>query len=121
MFFASRLGVVLLLLTACWLYAERRKTERSFVLDVSRESLLVYTLHLIVIYSEYWNGKSLDHWYNGTLSIEGCIAATLGLTLAMILIAMVWTRIKRNSVPWARGISYAMGIFLLLLFILKTS
>jgi uncharacterized membrane protein len=121
MFFASRLGIIFLLLTACWHYAELRKTENSFVLDVSKESLLVYTLHLIVIYSEYWNGKSLDHWYGGTLTVVQCVIATLGLILAMILIAKGWTRLKQSSKPWARYISYATGFFLLIFFIVRTS
>jgi hypothetical protein len=68
-FFASRLGIVLLLLTACWYYAERRKTERSFVLDVSKESLLVYTAHLLVIYGRFWNGSSLAYRHGETSSL----------------------------------------------------
>jgi uncharacterized membrane protein len=121
MFFGSRLGIIFLLLTLCWLYAERRKTEQSFVLDVSKESLLVYTLHLVVIYSEYWNSKSLDHWYGGTLSVDQCAVATLALMLAMILVAKAWSRIKRTSMPWARYISYGTGISLLIFFIIRKS
>jgi uncharacterized membrane protein len=121
MFFASRLGIIFLMLTACWLYSERRKTDKSFVLDVSKESLLVYTLHLVVIYSEYWNSKSLDHWYGGTLTVVQCVIATLGLIFAMILVAKGWTRLKQTSKPWARYISYATGIFLLIFFIVRTS
>jgi hypothetical protein len=121
MFFASRLGIIFLMLTACWLYAEKRKTEKSFVLDVSKESLLVYTLHLVVIYSEYWNNKSLDHWYGGTLTVMQCVIATLVLIVAMILVAKGWSYLKHTSTPWARYVSYATGIFLLLLFIVRTS
>lgn len=121
LFFASRLGIVFLLLTACWLYAERRKTDRSFVLDVSRGSLLVYTLHLIVLYGEYWNGKSLDHWYGGTFSVNQCIGVTLGLMLTMIVVAKAWSRIKQTSMPWARYMSYATGIFVLIFFIVRKS
>jgi hypothetical protein len=121
LFFASRLGIIFLLLTSCWLYAERRKTERSFVLDVSKESLLVYTLHLVVIYSEYWNGKSLEHWYGGTLTVSQCIVVTLLLMLAMVIVAQVWSRLKKTSIPWARYISYATGILLLLFFIVRKS
>jgi uncharacterized membrane protein len=121
LFFASRIGIIFLLLAACWLYAEWRKTERSFVLDVSKESLLVYTLHLVVIYSEYVNGKSLDHWYGGTLSVMQCIVVTLVLTLAMIIIAQAWSWLKKTSMPWAKYISYATGIFLLMFFIVRKS
>jgi hypothetical protein len=121
LFFASRLGITFLLLTLCWLYAEWRKTERSFVLDVSKESLLVYTLHLVVIYSEYWNNKSLDHWWGGTLSVAQCALWTLGLMVAMIIVAKAWSYIKQTSMPWARYISYATGILLLIVFIVKKS
>ena len=121
LFFASRLGIIFLLLTTCWLYAKARKTERSFVLDVSKESLLVYTLHLVVIYSEYWNSKSLDHWYGGTLTMSQCVVATLGLMFAMILVAKAWSHLKQTSMPWARYISYATGIFLLIFFIVRKS
>jgi uncharacterized membrane protein len=118
-FFASRLGVIFLLLTACWIYAERRKTQRSFVLDVSKESLLVYTLHLVVIYSEYWNNKSLDHWFGGTLTITQCVVATVALTVAMIVVAKAWSHLKQTSIVWAKYVSYATGIFLLIFFIVR--
>jgi uncharacterized membrane protein len=118
-FFASRLGVMFLLLAVCWVYAERRKTERSFVLDVSKESLLVYTLHLVVIYSEYWNNKSLDHWYGGTLTVLQCVVATLALTVTMIVVAKGWSHLKQTSIASARYVSYATGIFLLIFFIVR--
>ena len=121
LFFASRLGIIFLMLTSCWVYAERRRTERSFVLDVSKESLLVYTLHLLVIYGEYWSSKSLDHWWGGTLSVSQCALWTLGLMAAMIIVAKAWSYIKQTSMPWARYISYATGILLLIVFIVKKS
>jgi hypothetical protein len=91
------------------------------VVDVSKESLLVYTLHLLVIYGEFWNGKSLDHWYGGTLSVSQCVLGTLVLMMAMIIVAKAWSRIKLTSLPWARYISYATGIFVLIAFIVKKS
>ena len=121
LFFGSRLGIVFLLLTACWLYAERRRTEQSFVLDVSKESLLVYTLHLLVIYGEYLNSKSLDHWYGGTFSVSQCTLGTFGLMVAMIIVAKVWSNTKKTSMPWARYISYATGAIVLIVFIVGKS
>ena len=66
LFFFERLGIVMLLLTACWFYADYRKTEKSFVLDVGRESLMVYTAHLLVIYGRFWNERSPAFYYGGT-------------------------------------------------------
>lgn len=119
LFFATRLGIILLLLTTCWYYAEKRKTEQSFVLDVSRESLLVYTAHLLLIYGRFWNDKSLASVYGGSWSIPECILATVGLTLLMILAAKVWGWTKKRPFPWARYISYATGLTVLTIFLLR--
>ena len=60
LFLYQRLGYVLILASFFWYYFYKRKTHDSFVLDVSRESLLIYWLHLEIIYSKIWNGKSLE-------------------------------------------------------------
>lgn len=119
LFFASRLGFILTLLAACYYYSEWRKTERSIVLDVSRESLLVYTAHLLVIYGRFWDGQSPAALYGGSFSIAACILGTLGLILLMIVLAKVWGWIKRRSFPWARYISYATGLTTLFVFIIR--
>jgi uncharacterized membrane protein len=101
-FFFDRLGIVMLLLTACWFYADYRKTEKSFVLDVSRESLMVYAVHLLVIYGRFWNEQSLWCYYGKTFGVWECIAGTFVLTIVMIGAAMTWGWLKRNHLPLAR-------------------
>ncbi|HEY6435240.1 MAG TPA: heparan-alpha-glucosaminide N-acetyltransferase domain-containing protein, partial [Ignavibacteriaceae bacterium] len=53
-FFIERLGYVLVFATFCWYFSKWRNVRKSFVLDASRESLLIYWLHLVVIYSAIW-------------------------------------------------------------------
>ena len=118
-FFASRLGIVFLLLVACSYYAEWRKTQQSFVLDVSRETLLVYTAHLLVIYGRFWNGNSLAYYYGNTFSVLQSAIATLALIVLMILMAKVWSTLKQKAMPWARFVSYATGIIVLIMFIVR--
>jgi uncharacterized membrane protein len=118
-FFASRLGIVFLLLVACWYYAEWRKTERSFVLDVSRESLLVYTAHLLVIYGRFWDGNSPAFNYGGTFTVLQSSIATLALILLMVLCAKGWSTLKQKSMRWARIVSYATGSIVLIVFIVR--
>jgi len=108
-FFFLRIGIVMLLLTACWFYAEYRKTEKSFVLDVSRESLLVYTVHLLVIYGRFWNGRSLCYYYSNMFGVWECIAGTLVLAIAMIGMAMFWGWLKRNYFPLARVFAWMLS------------
>jgi uncharacterized membrane protein len=102
LFFFERLGIVMLLLTVCWFYADYRKTEKSFVLEVSKESLMVYTAHLLVIYGRFWNERSPSFYYGGTLSISECLISTLALILLMIGAAIIWGWLKRNHLPLAR-------------------
>jgi uncharacterized membrane protein len=119
LFFVSRLGNLLILLSACWYYAKWRKTERSFVLDAGRESLLIYTAHLLVIYGRFWGGRSIAFLYGESFTALQCAAATLGLAIVMIVVAKVWGWLKRTSLPWARYISYATGVVVLILFLVR--
>jgi uncharacterized membrane protein len=118
-FFASRLGIIFLLLVACYYYAEWRKTQQSFVLDVSRESLVVYTAHLLVIYGRFWNGNSLTFYFGNTFSVLQSAVATVTLIVLMIVMAKVWSTLKQKSMPWARFVSYATGIIVLIVFIVR--
>lgn len=108
-FFFERLGIMMLLLTVCWFYTEYRKTEKAFVLDVSRESLAVYAAHLVVIYGRLWSERSLSASYGMTLNVFECIAATIILATIMIAAAMGWGWLKRNHFPLARMIFWMFG------------
>jgi uncharacterized membrane protein len=102
LFFFERLGIVMLLLTCCWYYAEYRKTEKSFVLNVSKESLMVYAAHLLVIYGQFWHERSLSFLYGKTFGIWECVYATCSLMLVMAGAAILWGWLKRNHLPLAR-------------------
>jgi len=115
-FFIERFGIVLLLLFLCWWYEEKRKTERSVVLTVSRESLFVYAGHLLVIYGMFFGERSLSSTFGGTLDVVDCIFATLTLIVAMIVSATFWGWLKREHVPLARGISFATVFLFLYLY-----
>lgn len=110
-FFFERLGVVLLLLLLCWYYAEWRKTEKSFVLDVSRESLFVYAAHLMVIYGMFYRDMGLSYLYGGKLTVSECGVATLALIVVMIYAAKLWSWLKQQHIYLARGIAF-MGAFI---------
>ena len=76
-FFIERLGYVLVFSTLCWYFNNWRNTKKSFVLDASRESLLIYWLHLITIYGMFWERQSFAILIGPTLSLVESIAATL--------------------------------------------
>jgi uncharacterized membrane protein len=117
LFFFERLGIVMMLLGACWFYAEFRRTEKTFVLDVGRESLLVYTAHLLFIYGRFWDGKSPAFYYGGMFGVIECSMGTIILMGVMIIAAMVWGWLKRNHLPLAR-VMFAMTMLTVILLFL---
>ena len=119
LFFFERLGIVMLLLTVCWFYAEYRKTEKSFVLDVSMESLMVYAVHLLVIYGRFWNERSLAFYFGSTWSVMECAVSTLGLALAMSGAAILWGWMKRNHLPLARILFFIFAGATIVLFMIR--
>lgn len=104
-FFFERLGIVLLMLLLCWYYVEWRKTEKSFVLDASRESLSIYATHLLVIYGLFYRDMSLSYLYGGKLSTFECAVATLCLITVMVYAAKLWSWLKQQHIYLARGIA----------------
>ncbi len=101
-FFFERLAIVMILLAVCWFYANYRKTEKSFVLDTGKESLMVYTAHLLVIYGRFWNDRSPDFYFGGTFNVAECAASTIALMMIMIGAAILWGWLKKNHLPLAR-------------------
>lgn len=83
-FFLERLGYILVLFYLCWIVDRKTNAKNSFVMDASRESLLVYWLHLIIIYGVFWSGKSLADKIRMTMNVIEAIGATIML-IALII------------------------------------
>ncbi len=118
-FFLQRLGVVLFLLGACWFYVNRKENYKSFMMDVSRESLLVYWFHLQLIYRKIFVGKSLVELYGDQLNVYWCILVTIGISIVMIYFAKLWGWIKRNHPPISKKIVFAFLTISLVMFLLN--
>ncbi len=119
MFFIERLGYILVFAAICWYFNKWRNKKSSFVLDASRESLLIYWLHLLVIYSTVWEGKSLENIIGQTLNILECIAVTLVLMVLMVLAAKFWGWTKRKFPIYARKVAWGVVGVLFVIFLLS--
>lgn len=118
-FFLMRVSLVMLLLVFFWSYEIHRKTERSFVLDISRESLLVYWLHLQIIYRKFWNEESLNSIINMNLNLWQAISATVLLILLMYVIARIWGNIKLKYTQPSRVLVFCSTVIISLIFLLN--
>lgn len=115
-FFFLRLAIVLLL-CAVMFFVEHKKgvSSRSAVTLIGRESLLVYVLHLLMIYGDFGTFNFQKMVAHSFVYAEAFIV-TAALCVLMYLLAWGWSRIKRNSPRWKRMVQIAVVVILLLVF-----
>jgi len=107
-FFIQRLGVIFIILFIFRFYYLKREERESFLLDMSRESLLVYWLHLQIIFRLIIHGRNLDSIVNKSFGVIQCAITSLALIGLMIVVAITWGRIKKNHPEWGRKIFTAV-------------
>jgi len=96
-FFLLRLGLVLLLCSGMFFYERYRGVSaRSPITLVGRESLLVYTAHLLLIFGNFGAFNFRDR-VNHTYGYMGALITTLILLVLMYVLARTWNRIKHSS------------------------
>lgn len=119
LFFGLRFGIVLVLLVWCWYYAKIMDSQDSVIFDISKESLLVYTAHLLLLYGTFWNERSLVDIFGRSFSVFECALATVALAGLMIFAAKAWQMVKGKSRQAARRISFGMAFVALVVFFFK--
>lgn len=118
-FFGLRLGLILLMLVFFRYYELKRKTEKSFVLTTGRESLLVYWLHLQIIYRQFSGSISLDSIIGQSFGIIECIAATIVLVILMAFTAKLWGMFKMKYPKYSPIIVGGTMAVILLVFLIS--
>jgi uncharacterized membrane protein len=118
-FFIERLGVIMVLLGGCWFYLSDKAGYNSILLDVSRESLLVYWLHLQLLYRDIFSGRSLAFIYDNKLNALQAAIVTLIMVTAMMAVAKGWGMIKQKKPGWARWITIVILCGAFLVFMLR--
>lgn len=105
-FFLERAGVIIFLLGIGWMYISQKENYKSFLLDVSRESLTVYWIHLQLIYRPTIFNDSLATKYGNSLNLWGSLIITIILIIMMVYYAKGWGWLKKNKPIWAKTILY---------------
>ncbi len=107
-FFAGRLGCILLILTGCYYYCNRKEEISPIILYPSRESLAVYFLHLQILHREFWHGRSIMQIFPNTLGFGTCLLIALGIILLMLPTARVWNYFKTKYEYFGRIAVWSM-------------
>jgi hypothetical protein len=88
-------------------------------LDVSRESLLVYWVHLQLIYREILWGKSIIQISGQNYDLIQCLIVTAVLIVLMLVTAKIWGIIKSRYPTYSRWITIAVLGIGTIIFILR--
>jgi uncharacterized membrane protein len=78
---------------------------------VAQESLVIYFVHLCIVYGSIWN-RGLASFYGESLAPIPTVGIVIALVAAMTLLAWHWNRLKHIRPRSARWVSVAAGVAL---------
>ena len=78
---------------------------------VAQESLVVYFVHLCVVYGSVWN-RGLYQSYGEALSLPATMLFVVAVVVPMIALAWQWNNLKHTRPQAARWVSIAVGMVL---------
>ncbi len=114
--FCLRAGIVLLLLGALTRAVPRLVPVPYLVQAVARQSLVVYAVHLCIVYGSIWN-PGLRYFVGPTLSVvEGLgVVVAIWVTMAALAAGWHWSRHHHpRTLWWARAAIWTVLVALLL-------
>ena len=104
-----RTGVCLVILGLV-AHASRRIEQLPHVFGaVAQESLVVYFVHLCIVYGSIWN-SGLYRFYGEALGPGGTVLAVIAVVLPMIALAWQWNGLKHHRPRLARVVAIAIGV-----------
>jgi uncharacterized membrane protein len=106
--FMMKIGLVFMVLSALWYYERKRQPERSILSIAGQESLLVYGLHLVIVYGSSFMPFNIASAVGHVLSFVPALVITYTLVAAMILVALWWHRMKQKQARLAKAVFYTL-------------
>jgi peptidoglycan/LPS O-acetylase OafA/YrhL len=115
-FYMLRLGLVMFLCSGMFFY-ERKPgvSSRSPITLIGRESLIVYTTHLLLIYGDLYTFNFFKR-VNHSFGYGEALLATVLLMVLMYALALFWSNLKRGSPRWKMAFQFGtlavlIGVF----------
>jgi uncharacterized membrane protein len=107
-FVLLRLGIVLVLAAGTMAYERKQSVSPSSLITLmGRESLLIYSIHLMLIYGDF-GSFNFRKWSDHTFSLPVALMWSVVLLALMFLLAMAWDRVRRLEPQWKSRIQWAV-------------
>ena len=108
---ALRTGSCFLVMGAVALISQRISQLPHVFGAVAQESLVVYFVHLCIVYGSVWN-PGLFQVFGERLSPQATLGFVVAVVLPMIALAWYWNRLKHVRPATARWVSVGAGVVL---------
>ncbi len=119
-FFFVRFGIIVFFLSILWFYEHKKTVSPNSVFTLfGKESLLVYTVHLLIVYG-YAYKWSFIRYFGPTMNYLQCVGLFVALTAAMWVMAYVWYRTKKWNLQAAKAIQFVVLAGIVINFLLRT-
>jgi uncharacterized membrane protein len=116
-YFLIRLGVLFVATAAVWRAGRSMPRALGSLLVLGKESLLVYVLHLLVLYGSVLNAtESLVGILPAEPGLPASLGVLTGLTALMYFCARWWNGLKTRSAAAYRMVQVSVGSVMLFLF-----
>lgn len=115
--FAFRVGLIMILLSLLTLAEGKSGTLIRFFQAMGRESLVVYLIHLMIVYGSVIN-SGFRQWWGDTLNSAAATGTALGLATVMLALGWWWHTLKNRRPVLARhfrNILIALLVFFFLI------
>ncbi|HLX11831.1 MAG TPA: heparan-alpha-glucosaminide N-acetyltransferase domain-containing protein [Bacteroidota bacterium] len=109
-FFLVRLALIIIIGALLWRIEKteiKARNDNSLLLLFGMESLLVYTVHLVIVYGHSLM-YSYSHLFPQDLSYTQCFGLYVALVLAMYGLAYLWHNLKAKNLKMAKIVQYAV-------------
>ena len=106
--FMMRIGFIFFMLSALWFYEHKRKPDRSLLNTVGQESLLVYGLHLIIVYGASFMTYCIAKDIGPVLTFSQVLQITVPFIGLMMIAALGWHKLKTERPRIAKALFYGL-------------
>jgi uncharacterized membrane protein len=113
-----RMGIVPVLIFVAYRFESRGKPGPLLVTKLGRESLIMYSLHLVLLYGSI-TGISIAAMWKGHCDYAASFAGYVALLAVTGLVALGWNFVKSRSRPAAKWISWGLLVLLTLVFVFR--
>lgn len=113
--FYVRTGLLTVLCGMLVLLGNEANATKAFFINIGKESLLVYVVHIMIVYGSVLN-KGLVYYFGGRLNAVPAAILAIALIVAMVLLAMGWSRVKAREPQFSRALVYGLVAYLVIKF-----